>query len=99
MSTVNLSLEALQALAETILVAHNTSAANAAKVAAVLVAAEADGQQGHGASRIPSYAAHAKSGKVDGHARPASIVSAELALVSTAGLACPSTLPLLACAA
>jgi (2R)-3-sulfolactate dehydrogenase (NADP+) len=39
-------------------------------VATALVAAESDGQQGHGASRIPSYAAQAKSGKVDGHATP-----------------------------
>lgn len=70
MSTVNLSLEEMQALAEAILVAHNTSADNAAQVAAALVAAEADGQQGHGASRIPSYSAQAKSGKVDGHATP-----------------------------
>jgi (2R)-3-sulfolactate dehydrogenase (NADP+) len=70
MSTVNLSLHSLQALTEAILVAHDTSATNAEQVAAALVAAESDGQQGHGASRIPSYAAQAKSGKVDGHATP-----------------------------
>ncbi len=70
MSTVNLSLQSLQTLAEEILVAHDTSAANAEPVAAALVAAEADGQKGHGASRIPSYAAQAKSGKVDGRATP-----------------------------
>jgi (2R)-3-sulfolactate dehydrogenase (NADP+) len=70
MNTVNLSLDSLQALAEAILVAHDTSATNAEQVATALVAAESDGQQGHGASRIPSYAAQAKSGKVDGHATP-----------------------------
>ena len=70
MSTVNLSLPELKALAETILVAHDTSPANAEQVAAALVAAEADGQKGHGASRIPSYAAQARSGKVDGRATP-----------------------------
>ena len=70
MSTVNLSLDTLQALAESIFVASNTSPDNAEQVAAALVAAEADGQQGHGASRIPSYAAQAKSGKVDGNASP-----------------------------
>jgi (2R)-3-sulfolactate dehydrogenase (NADP+) len=70
MSTVNLSLHSLQAFTEAILVAHDTSATNAEQVAAALVAAESDGQQGHGASRIPSYAAQAKSGKVDGHATP-----------------------------
>jgi (2R)-3-sulfolactate dehydrogenase (NADP+) len=39
-------------------------------VARALVAAEADGQKGHGLSRLPSYAAQAASGKVDGHALP-----------------------------
>lgn len=70
MSTVNLSLEELQTLTEAILVAHDTSQANAEQVAAALVAAEADGQKGHGASRIPSYAAQSRSGKVDGRATP-----------------------------
>ena len=70
MSKVNLSLTELKALAEAILVAHDTSATNATQVAEALVAAEADGQRGHGASRIPSYAAQARSGKVNGHATP-----------------------------
>ncbi|MBM3569006.1 MAG: Ldh family oxidoreductase [Alphaproteobacteria bacterium] len=39
-------------------------------VARALVAAEIDGQKGHGLSRVPSYAAQARSGKVDGRARP-----------------------------
>lgn len=50
--------------------ASSISAANAACVARALTAAEADGQQGHGLSRVPSYAAQARSGKVDGHAVP-----------------------------
>jgi (2R)-3-sulfolactate dehydrogenase (NADP+) len=33
------------------------------------VAAEADGQGGHGLSRVPSYALQSRAGKVDGHAR------------------------------
>lgn len=70
MGTVTLSLQELQKLAEEILVAHETSAANAAAVAAALVAAEADGLAGHGASRIPPYAAQARAGKVDGRALP-----------------------------
>lgn len=49
---------------------HDTSRANAASVARALVAAEADGQKGHGLSRLPSYAAQAASGKVDGFAEP-----------------------------
>ncbi len=47
-----------------------TSPPNAASVARALVAAEADGLKGHGLSRVPSYAAQAKVGKVDGFATP-----------------------------
>lgn len=71
MSTVTLSLEQAESLASAVLVRHATSDANAASVARALVAAEVDGQKGHGLSRLPSYAAQAASGKVDGHARPA----------------------------
>ncbi|GLQ17073.1 Ldh family oxidoreductase [Maritalea porphyrae] len=39
-------------------------------VAKALVGAEIDGQKGHGFSRVASYAAQAKSGKVDGNALP-----------------------------
>lgn len=70
MTSVTLSLEALQTLAHEILLRHDTSQTNADIVAAALAAAEADGQRGHGASRIPSYAAQSRSGKVDGHAVP-----------------------------
>lgn len=48
----------------------NTSRNNAAAVARALVAAELAGQAGHGLRRVPSYAAQALSGKVDGHAVP-----------------------------
>ena len=47
-----------------------TSAAKAQSVARALVAAEADGLKGHGLSRVPTYAAQAKVGKVDGFAVP-----------------------------
>ena len=70
MSDVNLSLDEARALAVSILERHGTSAANARCVAEALVAAEADGQKGHGLSRLPSYAAQAASGKVDGAAAP-----------------------------
>lgn len=52
------------------LMAANVSAENAADVADALVKAEADGLKGHGLSRVPSYAAQARSGKADGHAVP-----------------------------
>ncbi len=48
-----------------------TGADIAASVARALVAAEAEGQKGHGLSRVPSYAVQAKAGKVDGFAKPA----------------------------
>ena len=70
MADVTVSLAELGALARDILVAHDTEARVATQVADALVLAEADGQKGHGASRIPSYAAQALSGKVDGHAVP-----------------------------
>ena len=70
MSTVTLDLADAESLAKTVLVRHDTSEANAECVARALVAAEADGQKGHGLSRLPSYAAQAASGKVDGHAVP-----------------------------
>jgi (2R)-3-sulfolactate dehydrogenase (NADP+) len=47
-----------------------TSEVNAAVVARALVAAEADGLRGHGLSRVPTYAAQAKVGKIDGFATP-----------------------------
>lgn len=43
---------------------------NAATVARALVAAEADGLKGHGLSRLPSYLAMVKAGKIDGQAMP-----------------------------
>jgi (2R)-3-sulfolactate dehydrogenase (NADP+) len=70
MTAVTLTLPALHALLKEILLGHDTGEVNAEQVAAALVAADADGQAGHGASRIPSYAAQSASGKVDGHAVP-----------------------------
>lgn len=52
------------------LVANRCGAATAASVASALVAAEVDGQYGHGLSRVASYAAQARAGKVDGFATP-----------------------------
>ncbi|TQV81870.1 Ldh family oxidoreductase [Denitrobaculum tricleocarpae] len=60
----------LRDLACRVLMAHDTSAGNAASVAAALVAAEVDGQKGHGLSRLAAYSAQAASGKVQGHAVP-----------------------------
>ena len=67
---VRLGLDEAEALAYEALVASRTSPANARATARALVAAEADGQAGHGLSRVPSYALQARAGKVDGHATP-----------------------------
>ncbi len=70
MSNTHFTLDALHQLITEILVASNTAPSVAETVASALVAAEADGQKGHGASRVPSYAGQARTGKVDGHAVP-----------------------------
>ena len=70
MSGVTILPVDLEALIARALAASNTSAPNAASVARALAQAEIDGQKGHGLSRVPSYAAQARAGKVDGHAVP-----------------------------
>src|SRR6267142_3687435 len=66
-----LTLREAERLVTDALIRCRTSEANAACVARALVAAEADGLKGHGLSRVASYAAQAKVGKVDGFATPA----------------------------
>lgn len=65
-----LSLEDARTLVAGVLAACGAAPDNAASVARALVAAEADGQLGHGLSRVPSYAAQLRCGKVDGRAVP-----------------------------
>ncbi len=65
-----LSLAEAEDLVARALQRSRTSEANALSVARALVAAEADGLKGHGLSRVASYAAQAKVGKVDGAALP-----------------------------
>jgi (2R)-3-sulfolactate dehydrogenase (NADP+) len=67
---VRLSLAEAEDFAFRALVASRTSEANARATARALVAAEADGQGGHGLSRVPAYALQARAGKVEGHATP-----------------------------
>ncbi|MGE0752146.1 MAG: Ldh family oxidoreductase [Variibacter sp.] len=66
-----LSLADAETLVAATLVRCRTREDNARSVARALVRAEADGLKGHGLSRVPSYAAQAKVGKVDGSAIPA----------------------------
>ena len=63
-----LSIAEAEALVAEALVRCRTSERNALIVARALVAAEADGLKGHGLSRVATYAAQAKVGKVNGFA-------------------------------
>jgi (2R)-3-sulfolactate dehydrogenase (NADP+) len=84
--SILLGLDAAEALATRALVASRTRPDNARSTARALVAAEADGQPGHGLSRVASYALHARCGKVDGHADPRVERVAGAALRVDAGL-------------
>ncbi|WP_281301368.1 MULTISPECIES: Ldh family oxidoreductase [unclassified Iodidimonas] len=89
---VRLSLDAAQDLVARALLAAGCAPEQAAITARALVTAEADGQAGHGLSRVPSYAAQAKSGKVNGHAVPhaQSVSPAALRIDAGFGFAYPA---------
>lgn len=70
MESITVPVTELTELVKEILIAHNTAAENATAVADSLVAAEIDGQRGHGLSRVASYSAQARSGKVNGQIEP-----------------------------
>jgi (2R)-3-sulfolactate dehydrogenase (NADP+) len=70
MTTTTISTRDLEQLMTAALERANTAPANAAATARALTQAEIDGQKGHGLSRVPSYAAQSRSGKVDGNAVP-----------------------------
>lgn len=65
-----IAVDKLTKLAARVLCASDTSPANAGMVAEALVAADLDGLTSHGVSRLPAYADQAKSGKVNGYAKP-----------------------------
>ncbi|HEX3916452.1 MAG TPA: Ldh family oxidoreductase [Caulobacteraceae bacterium] len=71
MAAEGLSLAEAETLAKRALMACGASEANAASTARALVAAEADGQSGHGLGRVASYGAQIRAGKIDGTATPA----------------------------
>ncbi|MEO1249474.1 MAG: Ldh family oxidoreductase [Pseudomonadota bacterium] len=79
------SIAEAQSLVERALTANNVSAANAQSVARALVAAEIDGQTGHGFSRVGAYAAQARSGKVSGQVEPTAEQKADAYLMIDAG--------------
>ncbi|PKU25180.1 Ldh family oxidoreductase [Telmatospirillum siberiense] len=65
-----LTLRQAADLSAAALAASRIAPDTAAKVAAALVVAEADGLSSHGLARLPIYARQAEVGKVDGFARP-----------------------------
>jgi (2R)-3-sulfolactate dehydrogenase (NADP+) len=92
MTNERLSIACCEELVVRVLGAHDTSAENAISVARALVAAEADGQRGHGLSRVPAYAAQARSGKVRGRVKPevSEIGSASVRVDAALGFAYPA---------
>lgn len=68
--TITLSIPEARRLAAAALEASGTVPEIAGCVAAALIRAEADGQRGHGLSRVPHYAAQVRVGKVNGAAVP-----------------------------
>ncbi len=85
MSTVTLGLDEARRLAEGALLKSGVAPAAALATASALVAAEVDGQAGHGLSRVPSYALHARVGKVDGKAVPQAATAGEAGVRIDAG--------------
>ena len=70
MAQITLTLDAVEQLAQSCLLANGCNADNANAVADTILQAERDGCHSHGLLRLPGYVAALKSGKVDGHACP-----------------------------
>ena len=68
---MRLGLDELRARVQAALVAAGAAPAMAASTARALVLAEAQGQGGHGLSRVAQYATHLRNGRVNGRAQPA----------------------------
>ncbi len=83
---VTLSIDEAHKLVSDALISANTTPNNAASVARALVGAEISGQSGHGLSRVPTYSAQSRSGKVDGHAVPQATKARPGLLLIDAGL-------------
>ncbi|MCX8133017.1 MAG: Ldh family oxidoreductase [Roseococcus sp.] len=90
--TVRLSLAAAEALATRALAAAGANPDMARLTAAALVAAEAEGQGGHGLSRVAMYAGFLREGRAKGEATPRLLAQrGGAALVDAAdGLAYPA---------
>ena len=71
MTTTQLTLEEISALAEEALIASGASAGAASSLAAAVTAAERDGIRSHGLIYVPIYCQHLACGKVNATAEPA----------------------------
>lgn len=90
--TVRISLEDGQALVKRAFTANGVPNSTAQSVARALIAAEAEGQSGHGFSRIDDYVAQVRSGKINASAQPETTVLAPSNLLTDAkqGFAYPA---------
>jgi (2R)-3-sulfolactate dehydrogenase (NADP+) len=81
-----------EALVARALMANAVSERNARSVARALVAAEVDGQSGHGFARVSAYAAQARSGKIIGVTCPTvkAVGSAFISIDARNGFAFPA---------
>lgn len=90
--TENISLTDAEALIKTGLIAQGVPNGHADSVAKALVAAEAEGQTGHGFSRLGDYAAQVRSGKINANAKISSRQTSQTAILTDAdfGFAYPA---------
>ncbi len=91
-SASNLSLAEAEALARRALAACGAADEAAASTARALAGAEADGQAGHGLSRVISYGAQLRAGKLKGQAGPVleRTAAASARIDANGGLAYPA---------
>lgn len=90
--TVRISLEDGEALVTRAFTANGVPHATAQSVSRALIAAEAEGQSGHGFSRIDDYVAQVRSGKINADAVPETVHLAPSNLLTDArqGFAYPA---------
>jgi len=80
MSTITISIAEARRLAVAAFEAAGATPENARAAARALVAAEIDGQRGHGLTRVPSYAAQLASGKANPAAEPSLVRAGRAAI-------------------
>lgn len=90
--TVHISLSEAEGLLQTALSAAGVPADAAGSVARALVAAQAEGQAGHGFSRLADYVAQVRSGKINAKARITTVQRGGASLLTDAdcGFAFPA---------